>query len=331
MELTVCICTHNRPDYVRDCLDGLRRQADASDSFAVLVVDSGSSDAMRPALAQLVADFAGATLIRVERPGVSAARNAGSWAARTPFIAYIDDDAIPAPDWITEIHRAIRQGPRRPALIGGRILPQWEAPLPSWWPASLRGILSIIEAEGQGEYRTAELPPGLEPYGANLIVHVLSLIAIGGFATGIGRVGKALLSDEDVQVAWKLQDAGHSVRYHSAIVVRHQIQAGRLTPEWLLSRVYWQGASTVVTRRMLGANEDVWWELPRRLAVAVLCAPAWLLSRRSSRWIALRWRLAYATGFVRTALGWRAGQAASRASTLIPRLRTRSMAASDRR
>ena len=191
-----------------------------------------------------------------------------------------------------------------PALIGGRILPHWEAPLPSWWPPSLRGSLSIIELEGQGEYRTAALPRGLEPYGANMVIHVPSLRAIGGFGTQSGRIGEALLSDEEVQLAWRLQDAGHSARYDSRIVVRHQIQAARLTPAWLLSRLYWQGVSTVRTRRLLGRPGEVWRELPRRIVVAALLAPSALLPRHSTHLVPYRWRLAYALGFIRAALGW---------------------------
>lgn len=311
MELTVCICTHNRPRYVRDCLEGLRRQTVPTDRFAILLVDSGSTGSAPAELGRLAGEF-DARLLRVDQPGVSAARNTGAWGARSPFIAYIDDDAIPAPDWIERILAALAAPGRRPALIGGRILPKWEAPLPPWWPASLRGVLSIIEVEGSGEYRSSDVPAGLEPYAANMVVHVLSLLAAGGFGTTIGRVGNALLSDEEVQLAWMLQDRGHSVRYDSSIVVQHQIQAARLNPDWLLSRLYWQGASTVLTRRLLHRPHSVWSELPRRIAVAALCAPAALVPRRSTRLLAARWRLAYAAGFIQAALGWRAAQTAAR-------------------
>ena len=302
MDLTVCICTHDRPRYVRDCLDGLRQQTAPRDRFAVLIVDSASSADPAAALMKLAARH-DARLIRLEQPGLSVARNAGAWAARSKFIAYIDDDAIPSADWVEAILVSIAEPGRFPALIGGRILPRWEAPLPNWWPASLRGVLSIIEYEGYGEYRTPLVPKGLEPYGANIVVHVLSLLAAGGFSGGAGRCGDRLLSDEEVQLAWTLQDAGYSVRYDSRIVVHHQIQAGRLDPEWLLTRLYWQGASTVLTRRLIHEPQTVWRELPRRLAVACLFAPAALIPRRSTFLLAARWRLAYASGFVRAALG----------------------------
>jgi len=278
------------------------------DRFALLIVDSASTG--RAELAEL-AQAHEAQLVRVDRPGVSLARNAGAWAARTCYIAYIDDDAIPAPDWVECILNAIGKSGRAPALIGGRILPKWEAPLPGWWPPSLRGVLSIIEHEGEGEYRTGAVPPGLEPYAANIVVNILSLLVAGGFRAAIGRYGHSLLSDEEVQLAWTLQDAGHSVRYDSRIIVHHQIQAHRLRPEWLLSRLYWQGASTVLTRRLLQDSGSVWRELPRRLVVAGLFAPVALIPRSSTLLLTARWRLAYAAGFIRAALGWQAADAAT--------------------
>jgi glycosyltransferase involved in cell wall biosynthesis len=311
MDLTVCICTHDRPRYVRDCLEGLAIQTVPRDRFTLLIIDSASANATELAA---LAQSHDARLIRLEQPGVSLARNAGAWAARTRYIAYIDDDAIPAPDWVEAILAALARPGRPPALIGGRILPKWEIPLPRWWPASLRGVLSIIEHEGEGEYRTGAVPAKLEPYAANMVVNVLSLLAAGGFGAAVGRYGHSLLSDEEVQLAWTLQDAGHLVRYDSRIVVHHQIQARRLRPEWLLSRLYWQGASTVLTRRLLHNPQSVWRELPRRLAVACLFAPAAFIPRRSTLLLAARWRLAYAAGFIRAALGWDASAtAASRA------------------
>lgn len=297
--ITACICTHNRPGYVRDCLDGLARQTVDPHAFEILIVDSGSTGDTPAELAAMVGETANARLIRLERAGVSVARNAGADAATGDYIAYIDDDAIPGTDWIEQIHIAILTLGGVPALLGGRILPLWEAPLPGWWPATLRGVLSIIEAEGRGIYRSRAMPDNLAPYGANMVVHIPTMRSVGGFGDGTGRDGDTLLSDEDVQLAWRLQDAGYVVCYDSRIVVQHQIQAGRLTPDWLLRRMYWQGVSAVATKRLIGGGRSIWWLLPRRILVALLLAPAVLLPRHSVRLLACRWRLAYSFGFVR--------------------------------
>ena len=302
MDITVCLCTHNRPRYVADCLDGLARQTIPRDRFHTLIVDSGSTLDAHAELRRLANQHPNTALIRIDRPGVSLARNAGAAAAKTRFIAYIDDDAIPDPTWVAAIQNALDEPGLQPAVIGGRILPRWEAPLPAWWPTSLRGVLSIVEHEGQGEYRTPAVPRKLEPYAANMVVDVEVLRKAGGFGGNLGRHGTTLLSDEEVQLAWRLQDLGYSVRYDSRIVVHHQIQVARFQPEWLLARLYWQGFSTVLTRQTLGYRGAVWKELPRRLAVALVCAPLAIVPRSSTRLMAPRWRLAYAAGFLKAAL-----------------------------
>lgn len=300
--ITACLVTHNRPHYVRGCLQSLARQSVGPRAFDIIVVDSCGRPEVSAALAGMVGTHPNARLLRVDRPGASAARNAGAAASTADYIAYLDDDALAEPDWIARIRQVVAERPKWPGILAGRVLPVWEAPLPAWWPERLRGVLSIIEWEGAGEFRTRQVPPWLEPFGVNMVVRRQALLAAGGFVEDLGRFAGLLLSDEDVQLGWRVQDLGHSAWFDARITVRHQIQAGRMRPEWLLDRLYWQGASTVVTRRVLGAPERVWRELPRRLAVELLTLPAGLLPRASTRLMGLRWRLAYARGFTRMAL-----------------------------
>lgn len=300
--ITVCLVTHDRPHYVRTCLDSLRLQTAGRETFDIIVVDSCGTPETGAALREMVALLPNARLLRLDQPGASAARNLGAEHSTSDFLAFLDDDAIAMPDWIEQIRSVIAEHQPWPGVIGGRVLPLWEEPLPGWWPRSLRGVLSIIEWQGAGEYRTPALPPKLEPYGVNMVVQRCPLLEMGGFSDGLGRFGGLLLSDEDVQVGWMLQDRGYSAWYDSRITVMHQIQGNRMNPEWLLNRLYWQGASTVATRRMLGQPEQVWRELPRRLFVEAFTAFAGLLPGHSTWLLPLRWRLAYARGFTRMAL-----------------------------
>jgi len=68
-------------------------------------------------------------------------------------------------------------------------------------------VQSIIEAEGCTEYRTTDVPTGLEPYGVNISCNVGALLGAGGFGTSAGRQGTVLRPDEEVQLARRLQDA----------------------------------------------------------------------------------------------------------------------------
>ena len=298
--ITVCICSHGRPDYVQDCFDGLRRQ---TAPFTLIVVDSASPPDAAAALQSLVADMPYARLIRLDRPGLSAARNAALAAVPTGYVAFIDDDAIPAPDYIAAIARAVADAPGA-AVMGGQVLPSWEAPLPDWWPARLRGVLSIVEGEGCGAYGEPGAAQFLAPCGANFIVLAEAARAIGGFSERVGRIGDILLSDEETLLTHLLCRAGHTTWYDSRILVHHQIQAHRLEPRWLLSRMYWQGASSVMSDRASDRRAAVTRALPRRLLVAVLLAALAVVPRNSTWLMPLRWRRAYAAGFTRAALGW---------------------------
>lgn len=301
--LSIGVCTHNRPGYLASCLDGLRRQTLPPEALDIIVVDSASAPDTARQVHRLVATMPNTRLVRMDHPGLCPARNRAATLARADYIAFLDDDAVPAADWAEAALCAIAEA-GHPALLGGRIEPVWEKPLPHWWPARLRGVLSIVEAEGFGPYGSSDVPEGLEPCGANLIVHVPTLHMLGGFWTK-GRSRGTLLSDDEVQLLRRIQRAGLAAWYDSRVVVHHQIQAVRMTPAWLLSRLYWQGISTVISRRLLGTPLAVWRELPRRIAVSLVLSPCWFMPSCSGSLIALRWRAAYAAGFIRAACHWR--------------------------
>jgi glucosyl-dolichyl phosphate glucuronosyltransferase len=114
MDLTVCICTRDRPAYLQDCLRGLQRQT-VGDRFDILVVDSASHASNAADLTRIVADILPhARLQRVEQPGISLARNIGAQALRaavtsptstmTPFLRPIGSSASP-PRSPRETHR----------------------------------------------------------------------------------------------------------------------------------------------------------------------------------------------------------------------------------
>ncbi len=301
--ISVVVCSHNRLQYVQACMESLAHQTVGSGGFEIILVDSGSPPPVADEMKRMADRIANTRLVRLDVSGVSSARNEGARIAVGEYVAYIDDDAMAAPDWIEQIQRVLAERDCRPAVLGGRVLPVWEAPLPGWWPPSLRGVLSIIEHEGAGEYRTEAVPTSLEPYGVNMVLKREAMLELGGFEEALGRLGLVLQSDEEVQLAWRLQDAGYSAIYDSRVVVRHSIQARRFTPEWLLSRQYWQGASTVRTRRMLGQHALVRRDFPRRLLVEALTLPiTWIIPKHSTRLMELRWRHAYASGFTREAL-----------------------------
>ena len=291
--LSVVLCTHARPDYLRACLAGLSAQSHRG-AFEVLVVDSASPPAEAAAVARLAAG-AGARLLRAEKPGLSLARNLGLEGSAADWVAFLDDDAVPEPDWAAALLDRIARLPERAAALGGRILPAWEAPLPGWWPPSLRGVLTIIEWEGFGE-AGVDLPEGVEIYGANMAFAAAPLRGVGGFPEGLGRVGGRLLSGEEVAVVESLRARGYRAFYDGAAAVRHSIQRERLRPGWLLSRLLWQGATDALRDR---AGENGNGRLLGAAARLLVQAPLLLWPTTSSALLRARCGAAYNLGYLR--------------------------------
>jgi hypothetical protein len=178
--------------------------------------------------------------------------------------------------------------------LGGRIEPEWEAPLPAWWPASLRGVLTIVEWDGSGEVGQG-LPEGVAIYGANMAFRADALREVGGFPEELGRVGGRLLSGEEEEVLSRLQARGGRIFYDGTIVVRHSIQAERLRPAWLLSRLHWQGATDALRHRRRGLPKRA----PGAAAKLLVQAPLLLWPRHSEALLRARCGAAYNLGYLR--------------------------------
>ncbi len=292
VSLSVVLCTHARPDYLAVCLAALAAQQDGR--AELLVVDSASPPEAAARIAALAARF-GARLLRTDRAGLSLARNLGLQAAAGGWVAYLDDDAVPATDWQARLLARIARLPASIGVLGGRILPRWEAPLPAWWPAGLRGVLTIVEWEGCAEVGRGT-PPDVAVYGANMAFAAQPLRDVGGFPEALGRIGNRLLSGEEEEVVARLQARGLGALYDGGITVGHSIQQDRLRPGWLLNRLLWQGATDALRQRSL-----------RRTAAAAgklaVQAPLLLWPETSPALLRARCGAAYNLGYLRGWLG----------------------------
>ncbi|MBD0333885.1 MAG: glycosyltransferase family 2 protein [Cyanobacteria bacterium Co-bin13] len=236
--ISVIICTHNRAAYLGAAVDSLLAQA--FEAFEVLVVDNASTDGTRQVVEQRLGD---ARLRYVYEPvlGLSVARNRGAAEAQAGLLAYLDDDAEASTGWLTALQKAFAADPQV-AIAGGKVTLLWPPNThpPRWLSPALAGNL--------GAYDLGDLPqpitqPGLTPRGLNYAIRQSFLQQVGGFDPQLGRVGKNLLSNEELHMTQQALKRGLKVLYLPEALVAHQVAPERLTPGWFLRRSWWQGIS----------------------------------------------------------------------------------------
>ncbi|WP_445241170.1 glycosyltransferase family 2 protein [Microcoleus vaginatus] len=95
---TVAVCTRDRPEDLRRCLDALMQNPDEGQEY--LVIDNcPSTDATK----EVVKNYPQVRYVREDVPGSSAARNRALREAKHEFVAFTDDDAAPDPNWLRSL------------------------------------------------------------------------------------------------------------------------------------------------------------------------------------------------------------------------------------
>jgi mycofactocin system glycosyltransferase len=220
--LTVIVPARDRVPALGRCLAAL------GDAAPVLVVDDGSED---PEAVAAASRAHGACVVRrPESGGPGAARNTGLEHVDTELVAFLDSDCIPSPGWVERSARHFADP--RVGAVAPRIRPLAPGTAAGRYAAS-RSPLDLGD-------QPAEVAPGRPvPYvpTAALLVRRDALRAAaparGSPAAAVPARGsppapfdEALRYGEDVDVVWRIRDAGWTVRYDPAVSVGHEEPIG---------------------------------------------------------------------------------------------------------
>ena len=260
---TIVIPTYSekRWDYLTRTLASARAQAHAPEEI-VVVVDHN------PAMFERIKrELPGITVLQnAYAQGVSGNRNTGGFHARTPLIAFLDDDIVADRHWLGRQIEPFAD----PAVVGtgGAIEPAWEGPAPRWMPAE------FLWAVG-GSY--AGMPTRTAPirnvWSANMIVRKDVFEAAGGFRVGFGKLGSRN-RPEDTDLCLRMsqvgagRDGGGRWMYVPSAVIQHEVPAERASFRFFVRRCYAEGRGKVQMAGLhendaLGAERDYLWSLPK--------------------------------------------------------------------
>lgn len=212
--VTIIIANWNGADMLMRCLVSLAAQT--FHDFEVIVVDNGSTD---DSLSNLSASFSTSNL-RVERlatnRGFAAANNIGARLARGEWLAMLNQDAFPAPDWLEHLVGAATHHPEF-AFFASRLIQADDH-------TRLDGAGDVYHVSGlscrRDHNRSAEqcgLSSGevFSACGAAAMYSRESFLNVGGFDEDLFSY------NEDVDLGFRLRLLGERCLYVADAVVHH--------------------------------------------------------------------------------------------------------------
>ena len=194
--VSVVIPVKDRADELRNCLTSLRQLNYPRHRLEIVVVDDGSSDHSAAVAREL-----GAVLVEsgAVGGGPALARNQGAQVASGEILAFIDSDCIASPQWLVELLPVF--GESRVAAVGGLVDGMYDDSALDRYEAVMSSLnLGGREMSGSAGDDTFYLPS------CNLLVRKQAFMAANGFRTAL-QVG------EDVDLTWRLRDAGWQIVY----------------------------------------------------------------------------------------------------------------------
>lgn len=248
VEFTVAIPTYNGEQRLPDVLERLRSQVGAAFAWEILVVDNNSDDGTARLVQQYQADFPHPIRYCFEpRQGAAFARRCAVQAAQSDLIGFLDDDNLPASDWVAAARRFAQSHPQAGAY-GSQIHGEFEAELPPNFDRLLP-FLAITERGAE----PLRYEPGrkLLPPSAGLVVRRQAWLACVPPHTVLGgRTAGSMLTGEDLEVLSHIQRSPWEIWYNPEMELTHKIPRQRLERSYLLAFFRGIGHSRFVTRML---------------------------------------------------------------------------------
>jgi glycosyltransferase involved in cell wall biosynthesis len=221
---------------LRDALDRQTRPPDE----VVLVVDH-NPELLTRAQEQLERVT---VVANEESRGLGGARNTGVANTTADILAFVDDDAVPEPDWLERL----LEGFEDPSVIGvgGMIVPRWDPSRPAWFPGEFDWVVGCSYVG----------LPSRPSFVRNLIGCNMSFRREAFERTGGFRIGYSC-DETEFCIRVTQQNPGVRFLYQPAARVHHRVTSTRLRLRRYLSRCYWEGGSKAVVARLVGAADGL--------------------------------------------------------------------------
>jgi GT2 family glycosyltransferase len=209
--ITVIIVNWNSGDLLQRCLTQLAKQTLQPES--ILLIDNASTDGS----AEFAHSFPALTVQRLETNlGFAAANNLALAACHTEFVALLNPDAFPEPDWLEHLLKTAQENPDF-AAFGSRQMAYGSDEIVDG-AGDIYHCSGLVWRQGYGRLHTSLEKISREifsPCACAALYRREALQAVGGFDEDY------FCYVEDVDLGFRLRLAGHKAMYVPDAVVYH--------------------------------------------------------------------------------------------------------------
>jgi glycosyltransferase involved in cell wall biosynthesis len=211
---TVAVCTRERPEDLKMCLDALMRLVDDGQEY--LIVDNAP---VTHATRHLVAKYPRARYVCQPLVGLDRARNMALQEARHDIVAFCDDDAVPDAGWL----RALCSGFCDPLVLGvtGLTLPYELETRAQEWFERYAGFSKGLTRKKFDGARHNVLNVGQIGAGANMALRRSVIDLIGPFDEALD-CGTLTRSGGDHDMFSRILKRGYRIVYEPVAINRHR-------------------------------------------------------------------------------------------------------------
>jgi succinoglycan biosynthesis protein ExoM len=247
--VTVCVCTFQRPQMLRRLLEKLEQlQTRNAFAYSVVVCDNDLACSAREVVEGVRARSSLQVVYTSEpRKNIALARNEALRHACGDFVAFIDDDEFPEPDWLHQMLRTCSSFGATGVL--GPVRPHFETPPPAW-------IVKGAFCE-RPEHATGRVMGWEECRTGNVLFH--RSIVDGEPQPFLEEFGTG---GEDKDFFMRMSQRGHVFRWCNEGVTWETVPPERWTRAYMLRRALLRGNNIL-------KHPGQQWALLSRSAVAV--------------------------------------------------------------
>lgn len=256
LDFTVAIPTYNGESRLPKMLERLREQINVEHlNWEIIIIDNNSQDATAKIVLehQNTWPIPGQLKYYLEtQQGAACARMRAVKEANSELVGLLDDDNLPAFEWVTAAYKFGKQHPQAGAYAS-QIHGEFEVEP----PANFERIAPFFGITERGDIATLYEPDKLKlPPGAGLVVRKQAWCATVPESPFLkGRVGKSLVGGEDLEPLLYLHKAGWEIWYNPKMETYHQIPSWRLEKDYLVPLSLGVGLNSYCLRTL---NTSFW-------------------------------------------------------------------------